>query len=273
MIAAREINAISGKLKVRDTQIEKDYIITWVLNGIANQAYLKEHLLFKGGTALKKIYYLDYRFSEDLDFTFYSGTFNKDAILDAFREVFEWIYEESRIKLSIKTITQHSTGNINFYIGYIGSLGGDGSKKDLKVDISQNEIICYPVEERVVQSSYSDCEEEYSIHCYSLSEIIAEKMRTLMERTTPRDLYDLWYQLEVEDQDIEDYIFGFQEKAAYKKLDTSKFIEQVNKKQATLKKQWEKFLAHQINDLPDFDGVWRDFGRHLRKYAKFVASS
>jgi predicted nucleotidyltransferase component of viral defense system len=30
---------------------------------------LREHLVFKGGTALKRCYFGDYRFSEDLDFT------------------------------------------------------------------------------------------------------------------------------------------------------------------------------------------------------------
>jgi len=59
-----------NKLGIRDTQIEKDYVIGWVLNGISNNEYLRERLIFKGGTALRKIYFHDYRLSEDLDFTF-----------------------------------------------------------------------------------------------------------------------------------------------------------------------------------------------------------
>lgn len=46
--------------------IEKDYALSYVLAGIANQSTLSHSLIFKGGTALKKIFFGDYRFSEDL---------------------------------------------------------------------------------------------------------------------------------------------------------------------------------------------------------------
>lgn len=64
----------------------------------------------------------------------------------------------------------------------------------------------------VVQNEYSDLLEGYSIKCYSLDELITEKMRSLMQRTEPRDLYDLWYLFEVEELNIEDFIYDFQEK-------------------------------------------------------------
>ena len=40
-----------------------------VLAGISEVPELRETLAFKGGTALKKCYFSDYRFSEDLDFS------------------------------------------------------------------------------------------------------------------------------------------------------------------------------------------------------------
>ena len=49
--------------------IEKDYALSYVLAGIARQPKLSHSLIFKGGTALKKIFFGDYRFSEDLDFS------------------------------------------------------------------------------------------------------------------------------------------------------------------------------------------------------------
>jgi uncharacterized protein len=54
---------------VRSQQIEKDYVISWLLWGISNHSVLKDLLIFKGGTCLKKIFFEDYRYSEDLDFT------------------------------------------------------------------------------------------------------------------------------------------------------------------------------------------------------------
>ena len=70
MITQGEIQQIANRLGIRDTQIEKDYVIGWILKGISAFKYLKERLLFKGGTALRKIYFHDYRLSEDMDFTF-----------------------------------------------------------------------------------------------------------------------------------------------------------------------------------------------------------
>ena len=49
--------------------VERDYLLSWVLAGISTVHELRETLVFKGGTALKKCYFGDYRFSEDLDFS------------------------------------------------------------------------------------------------------------------------------------------------------------------------------------------------------------
>jgi predicted nucleotidyltransferase component of viral defense system len=49
--------------------LERDYLLSWVLAGITRVDSLRDTLVFKGGTALRKCYFGDYRFSEDLDFT------------------------------------------------------------------------------------------------------------------------------------------------------------------------------------------------------------
>lgn len=54
--------------------IERDYLLSWILAGISRTHALEGSLVFKGGTALKKCYFGDYRFSEDLDFTGFEGT-------------------------------------------------------------------------------------------------------------------------------------------------------------------------------------------------------
>ena len=43
--------------------MERDYLLTCALAGIASVPELSEKLVFKGGTALKKCYFDDYRFS------------------------------------------------------------------------------------------------------------------------------------------------------------------------------------------------------------------
>lgn len=271
MIQPGEIQSIAGKEGVRDTQIEKDYIISWVMYGIANNPFLKETLIFKGGTVLKKVYFPDYRFSEDLDFTFKGKDFDIDDIKSAFNELIEWLYEESRISSYMKDETQHETGNFNFYLSYTGPLGGTGANKDIKVDISQDELLYNAPEEKQIINMYSDLEhKKYSILCYSLGEMISEKMRSIMQRTTPRDIYDLWYLFETEGQDIEIHIFAFQEKAKHKGYNPNELTKVIEQKEKIYAKHWKEHLTNQMTEIPDFNDVWRELGKHWRKFKKFI---
>ena len=53
--------------------VEKDYVLGWLLWGIASDPVLSNSWVFKGGTCLKKCWIETYRFSEDLDFTVLPG--------------------------------------------------------------------------------------------------------------------------------------------------------------------------------------------------------
>ena len=169
-----------------------------------------------------------------------------EVIKAAFNEFIEWVYDESRISLSVQNETQHDTGNYNFYLSYTGPLGGAGANKDIKVDISQDELIYNTPEEKQIINTYSDLEEEYNILSYSLGEVIAEKMRSIMQRTAPRDIYDLWYLFEVEGHDIEDHVFAFQEKAKYKGYDPNELTKVMEQKENIFAKHWKDHLANQM---------------------------
>lgn len=78
MVSPKEISKYASANKVSDRQIEKDYILTWLLYGIANNEKLSELMVFKGGTVLKKCYIDNYRFSEDLDFTLLDDGFTHE---------------------------------------------------------------------------------------------------------------------------------------------------------------------------------------------------
>ena len=69
MIRPGEIQSKAREVGVRDQQIEKDYILSWILQGISRHEDLSKTIVFKGGTVLNKAYFEEYRFSEDLDYT------------------------------------------------------------------------------------------------------------------------------------------------------------------------------------------------------------
>lgn len=73
-----EIKRKSFELGLPISTIEKDYVISWILYGIWRSGLWKE-LAFKGGTCLKKAYFSDYRFSEDLDYTL-TGKVSEDKL-------------------------------------------------------------------------------------------------------------------------------------------------------------------------------------------------
>lgn len=253
MIRSGEIQQIAHQQGVRDTQIEKDYVIGWILKGISHNPYLKEHLIFKGGTVLKKVWFADYRFSEDMDFTFQGDDWSKATIESEFGSVCTWIYDESRIKVSL----QAEEGSADQYRGYLKYQGPLGGEKDIKLDISTNELIYYAIEEKAVIDAYSDKESSREIKAYSLEESLAEKLRCILQRSIPRDIYDIWYLTGQADIDIEDVAFGFQDKSTHKDKDPLSLLETLHKKEKKYKANWEASLQHQINALPEFDGVWR----------------
>ena len=263
MIRPAEIQRKANREKVRDTQIEKDYILTWILSGIAVNEVLAKALVFKGGTVLKKFYFEDYRYSEDLDFTLIDDDLTNEAIQDAFEEVFQYVREEANIPLAMEDFGIHETGNINFYISYIGPLGGIGANKRVKVDISRTEKLCFGVENRSIFEAYSD-QEECAIQCYSLNEVMTEKMRSLLSRTQPRDYYDLWYLSEIEGMEMAELRYEFEEKARHKELDPNALQDKLEEKVVVFKSRWEKSMKDQIADLPPFEQVHRELGKHFR---------
>lgn len=268
MITQSEIQKIANRLSIRDTQVEKDYVIGWILYGISENDYLKNKLIFKGGTALRKIHFKEYRLSEDLDFTFNGKDFSKDSVDENFTELNEWVYKNARIKIAILDQVLHKTGNYNFYLGYIGPLGGSGANKSIKVDIANDELICNTPVEWSVYNEYSDLKTDYKLLCYSLAEIIPEKMRSLIQRSMPRDLYDIWYLLENEGLNIEDHLFDFRKKTELKKLNPDELVSTVLNKEDRFKKEWNTNLVNQIKEIPNFDEVWRSLGKHWRKFEK-----
>jgi len=84
MIKPGEIQQKAREAGVRDQQIEKDYVLSWILNGIAQHNDLSKVIVFKGGTVLKKFYFEDYRYSEDLDFTLNDDNITNEQILEWF---------------------------------------------------------------------------------------------------------------------------------------------------------------------------------------------
>lgn len=264
MIKPGEIQQKANAVGVRDQQIEKDYILSWILFGIANHEHLSKTIVFKGGTVLKKVYFEDYRFSEDLDFTLLNNEIPNEQIIAWFKDVFEFINDEANIPLEIIDNNEHEDGGINFYISFIGPLGGQGNNKKVKVDISRSEQLVFKPVMNEVLIGYSDLE-EHQLLCYPLEEVLVEKMRSVMQRMQARDFYDIWYLLQEHGMDADFYISEFEAKCKSKELMYTDFPKKLDERLPQYKGRWKSSMSEQIKDLPDFDQVEREVQRHLKK--------
>lgn len=265
MIKPGEIQNKAREVGVRDQQIEKDYVLSWILQGVAKHSYLSKVIAFKGGTVLKKIYFADYRFSEDLDFTLLDDAISNNLIFEWFEEVFSYIEEEANIPLELVDDNEHEDGGINFYIGYIGPLGGQGNNKKVKVDISRSEQLVFEPAFQDVILTYSD-QEEHSLLCYPLEEVLVEKLRSVMQRMQARDFYDIWYLLENHGMDVEFYAKEFRTKCESKQVNSRDFHTKLAQRMPQYKGRWQRSMSDQIKDLPDFEQVEREAMRHLKKF-------
>jgi predicted nucleotidyltransferase component of viral defense system len=266
MIRSAEISKLAHRLGLGDKTIEKDYVLTWVLLAVAASP-LNDILVFKGGTAIKKIYVPDYRFSEDLDFTLLTQNLANNDLLKAIEAVFPWLAREANITLSTRKVEEHAGGNPTIYLNYVGPLQADINSRFLKVDISRDETLVFPVEKRTVRSSYSDCQVQRSVlSVYSLEEILSEKLRSLLTRTEPRDLYDIYYLLTNQMVDVEQMSFSLAPKFEAKGLVINDLRTILGRRQSTFQKMWKSRLDGQMPIIPELEDVVRETNRMIQKY-------
>lgn len=239
-------------------------MLSWILKGVAQHKQLSQSIVFKGGTVLKKIYFKKYRFSEDLDFTLINDEIINEQIFEWFNETFVFIKEEANIPFQIIDNNEHEDGGINFYISYIGPLGGLGNKKRVKVDISRSEKLVFPPIMKDVILTYSDLD-KHQLLCYPLEEVLVEKMRSVMQRMQARDFYDIWYLLEQHGMDAAFYKSEFEEKCKSKEINHADFPKKLTERLPQYKGRWQSSMSEQIKDLPDFEKVEREVLRHYKK--------
>ena len=266
MIHSSEISKSAHKLGLGDRTIEKDYVLTWVLHAVANSP-LRNQMAFKGGTAIKKIYIPEYRFSEDLDFTLLDLDMTNKTLESSVASLFRWLRENANLTLEIRKIDVHASGDPAYYLNYVGPLQGQISSRFLKMDFTRREVLAFPLQELPVLSPYSDLkEQEAQLQIYSLEEILAEKLRSLLTRAEPRDLYDIHYMLDHQMVNVEEMKFSMAEKFTAKGFVISDLNGILEKRDKVFQRLWEGRLRGQMPEIPPLDTVMRETNRFLQRH-------
>jgi predicted nucleotidyltransferase component of viral defense system len=272
MIPQRNISRLSNRLaesggrRIPEAVLERDYCLAWFLIALGRSP-LGKRLAFKGGTALKRCYFGDYRFSEDLDFTLLQQA-EFDSIAADLEPVFADVQRASGI--AFKFLRRDEQGHKNsytFYLGFEGPLPA-ASPREVKVDMTLRERIAFALEQRRVVKGYPEYDDlpEGVVQTYALNEIMSEKIIALGDRARnePRDLYDAWY-LADGHVDLEHILPAIVSKLEFRAKKLDALGAEFKKKEARLKKLWDARLASQMVELPEFDAVFRSVQRVLRQ--------
>jgi hypothetical protein len=278
VIPQRNLSLLSNRLargggrRIPEAVLERDYCLAWFLIGLSRSS-LREHLVFKDGTALKRCYFGDYRFSEDLDFTL-ASEIPLESILAALEEVYAQVGSASGIPFRYSREDRKKHRNsYTFYLAYEGPLPA-ASPKEVKVDVTITECFVLPIEDRAVlrgYEEYADLTEDNKIRVYALDEIGVEKIVALTDRARnePRDLYDVWYLTSKDHVDLAMLTSEIDSKLEFRGRSRDTMGEEFKNKEARYKKLWSPRLGSQLAVLPPFDDVFRSVRSSLREAELF----
>ena len=190
MIPAQNIVAWGNVVPWADQrQVEQDLIISRALVEIFSDDMLRNAVRFRGGTALNKLHFpKPMRYSEDIDLVRTSGG-PIGPILDQLRVVLEpWL---GRARFDQSPVAPKFRFRVD-------AEDGSGVPIRLKVEINTREIRAFDgpasLPLRIENPWYSG---EAAISTFSREEMLATKLRALLQRDQGRDLYDLAHALEV----------------------------------------------------------------------------
>ncbi|MCK4463674.1 MAG: nucleotidyl transferase AbiEii/AbiGii toxin family protein [Candidatus Omnitrophica bacterium] len=275
MIESRNLFKLQTKLTkngktIPVKTIEKDYVLAWILIGIA-KSKLCDALCFKGGTALKKIYFPNYRFSEDLDFTLLKDLSIKD-IEEELAKVYAIVLDLSNIGLALKSNESHANG-YTFFINFSGPLEANMAKGEIKTDFTINEKLVYePAIKPLMQEyeEYRDIPEGIELKVYTLEEIFLEKYLSVLDnsRNEPRDVYDLWYLTSNKCLEFDHLCRAIKEKGVHKGIKSFNIIGALDRKEQNYSKLWITRLDNHMIDLPYFDKIYRELKRYLKPLSR-----
>ncbi|MEK7317152.1 MAG: nucleotidyl transferase AbiEii/AbiGii toxin family protein [Candidatus Eisenbacteria bacterium] len=266
MIRKEEIRARAAEWQLRMEVVEKDYVLGWLLAGFALHPETSSQWIFKGGTCLKKCFFETYRFSEDLDFSLLPGArYTAEEIVAILREVAETVSGLSGLGFPSNEVSVHERRNLGGgqtfegRIGYRGPLAFPGSPK-VRIDITRHEPLLDGVDRRPVFHAYPDpLPAGTAIGSYTIDELFAEKMRALIERTRPRDLYDVIFILEnrPEASNLARVRALLADKCGVKGIatPTAETLLRTIHEAAELRSEWGNMLGHQLPNLPPIDSV------------------
>jgi len=251
VIRDTELKSVAAKYKVKLSAVERDYVQNWLLKNL-NEI----NMALKGGTGLRKVYFKEYRFSDDLGFTLLEDI-SKRNLTNKIDKAIKKVKDESGINFTGITGFEESTTGYKVKVGFMIS-----QTMNIQLDITtfNNEEVILPVVQRKINHIFSD--DFYgTAKSYDVREILIEKIRSIFQRGFPRDLYDVWYLFE-NGVKVNKELLG--KKFSYKEIKVD--ILQLEARRERIRNAWIASLEDQITPVPNFNLVFDKILEELIKY-------
>jgi hypothetical protein len=266
MISKEEINRRAKAEGLRFDQIEKDHVILWILQALAQPELKPKGWVFKGGTCLRHCFYSGYRFSEDLDYSCREDSGGLDRARDLLSDVSVWVQSNAFFRLAVKEArTIEGDFQVELPVEYSRGGARRHGLPEIKIHLTFDEPILTKPTVRSVTPLYSDLS-TFTVATYTKEEILAEKMRALLQQQVkwprPRDLYDLWFILchENEKFDWENLRGLFNGKCRARKIDPDPTLLVSDVLKNTNERVWNAQLSAVMATVSPFAQVWQDWG-------------
>jgi len=274
---------ISEKADLQNVQqwvVEKDYVISYLLKAISVTDDLNELLVMKGGTALRKLYFKDYRFSEDLDYSTreIGPITNLETKITSAANLAEDLLNERgpfRIEISPLELRDPHPGGQASYVIRVQFPDHRQPLCRVKVEITIDEPVLLQPE---IRSILHDFPEPFkgSVSVYQMTEIVAEKLRALLQNLArmdargwgsgrvARDYYDLWYLLDRIELNGEVLTNLTKRKSAHRNVQADSIDDFFSPSLIELaERQWDKQLQIFVPSAPNVDKVIEDIKNAL----------
>ena len=189
-----------------NAMVEQDLIISRALVALFSDEYLANHLAFRGGTAIHKLYlHPQPRYSEDIDLVQINAEPIKETI-DRIRTALSF--------LGVPKVKQKAHNNTLIF--RFESEIPPIIPIRLKVEINTREHFSVlglsPYDFSVDSQWFSG---SCKITTYRLEELLGTKLRALYQRRKGRDLFDLWKALTMQNVNDEEVIRCYREYMAF----------------------------------------------------------
>lgn len=180
MLDPREERAVAAAFGVAVDQVRRDHLVSHLLATLSER--FDDRLLFFGGTALSRSFAPDGRLSEDIDLIALGSRSALATELDrdlprAIRREFP----DATWRPALGAVRDSQPANL---------VTPDGISVRIQL-LSRTGYPAWPSESRTLTQRYSDAPPATLI-VPTLTSFVAWKTATWIDRSAPRDLYDLW---------------------------------------------------------------------------------